>query len=133
MPGVTSDHTLSLMTDGTVLVAVGTKALTLVYEPDGRIWRSVPVLMATRHLPGQATTLLTDGRVLLVAGSAEVLDPASESWSATSGMVERHGCRSATLLGDGRVLVAGGSGPAEMCGVESVASVEVLDPTAAGD
>jgi phosphatidylserine decarboxylase len=34
---------------------------------------------------------------------------------------------------DGRVLVAGGSGPADVCGSESVASAEIFDPAASGD
>lgn len=82
-------------------------------------------------------TLLSTGRVLVVGGrngatvhcSAEVFDPASQTWSATASM--NHGdltaCKrfqhTATLFGDGKVLVAGGSS-----GQGYHKSTEVYDP-----
>ena len=62
-------------------------------------------------------TLLEDGRVLIVGGhesaslklaSAEIYDPASQTWSSAGNMSDKRGkWHSATLLSDGRVLVFG--------------------------
>ena len=62
-------------------------------------------------------TLLEDGRVLIVGGlqtasqkldSAEIYDPASQTWSSAGTMSDKRGQgHTATLLSDGRVLVFG--------------------------
>ncbi|MFP2903847.1 kelch repeat-containing protein, partial [Pyxidicoccus sp. 3LFB2] len=84
-------------------------------------------------------TLLSDGRVLVVGGyamppppatpsyipltSAELYDPATNTWSATGSLAEGRYNHEATRLPDGRVLVTGGrSSP------DPVASAEVYDP-----
>jgi hypothetical protein len=76
-------------------------------------------------------TLLGDGRVLVVGGSAnpdaqtaaELFDPGTERWTATGSMAEARDAYTATLLLDGKVLVAGGySG-------DPLASAEVYDPS----
>jgi hypothetical protein len=61
-----------------------------------------------------SATLLGNGRVLLAGGgnpsaltSAELYDPASNSWRATGSMNAPAGS-AAALMQDGRVLVAGG-------------------------
>lgn len=70
-----------------------------------------------------AATVLRDGRVLVVGGtaaapampgsfgttlaSAEIFDPASGTWAATGGLIDGRYMHTATLLRDGRVLVAG--------------------------
>ena len=67
-------------------------------------------------------TLLADGRVLLVgssgiaahgtddSGTAEIYDPAVDSFSLTAGEIDPpRGAHGATLLADGRVLVFGGA------------------------
>lgn len=74
-------------------------------------------------------TLLLDGRVLVAGGTtdtdvsstAEVFDPASETWSGAGEMSEPRYNHAATLLGDGRVLVVGGVGSA---------TAEIYDPKA---
>jgi N-acetylneuraminic acid mutarotase len=75
---------------------------------------------------GHMATLLLDGRVLVAGGgvgtSAELYDPASETWSATGSMVEVRGGATITLLRDGRVLVAGGQS-------FGVGTAELYDPT----
>ena len=61
-------------------------------------------------------TLLGDGRVLVVGGSAnpdaqtaaELFDPGTERWIATGSLATAGESHTATLLVDGRVLVAGG-------------------------
>jgi large repetitive protein len=70
---------------------------------------------------GHTATLLPNGKVLLVGGSpswpptaavatsAELYDPATNTFSATGSMAfARRGGHAATLLSDGRVLVTGG-------------------------
>ena len=62
-------------------------------------------------------TLLGDGKILVVGGdgdsailsSAELYDPATNSWSAAGFMNAPRQLATATLLGDGKVLVTGGS------------------------
>ncbi|MFP2934237.1 kelch repeat-containing protein, partial [Pyxidicoccus sp. 3LG] len=81
-------------------------------------------LTATRS--AHTATLLADGRVLVVGGmrrlgtfpiptsepvaSAELYDPTTDTWSATSPLAEARYSHTATLLADGRVLVVGGQG-----------------------
>jgi hypothetical protein len=63
-----------------------------------------------------SATLLTNGTVLLAGGenlghavgTAELLDPASGSLTATGGLLTERNGHTATLLLDGRVLVTGG-------------------------
>jgi len=78
--------------------------------------------MATPRILHTAT-LLNDGRVLVAGGigepkkkgdqgkvlsSAELYDPATNTWTATGDMSMPRGYHTATLLADGRVLIAGG-------------------------
>jgi hypothetical protein len=66
--------------------------------------------------------LLDDGRVLLAGGSgggaplasAELYDPRTKSWSATTNMNEGRFYHTATRLEDGKVLVAGPAADAEL-------------------
>jgi CSLREA domain-containing protein len=84
----------------------------------------------------QATaTLLADGRVLIVGGlltvggsdtilsSAEIYDPATNSFTATGSMASARYDHTATLLVNGKVLIAG-SGPNSL----APASAELFDP-----
>ncbi|MDO8485346.1 MAG: kelch repeat-containing protein, partial [Candidatus Limnocylindrales bacterium] len=81
-------------------------------------------------------TLLSDGKVLVAGGvindrfdgwvsaSAELYDPGSGSWTATTDMIEARWSHTATLLPDGRVLVTG----SYINSGESRASAELYDP-----
>jgi hypothetical protein len=87
-------------------------------------------------------TLLTNGKVLIAGGfalgsgwpvwaSAELYDPLSGSFSASSSMTTPRHDHSATLLPDGRILIAGGESqadPAYGSGKFAVASAELYDP-----
>ena len=63
------------------------------------------------------TTLLRDGRVLVVGGTShtgnldttEMYDPATGVWSPAGMMSKARAQHTATLLADGRVLVVGGN------------------------
>ena len=69
---------------------------------------------------GQTATLLTNGMVLIAGGmgnsngqptaSAELYNPATRQWTATSPMSTPRDSHTATLLPDGKVLVTGGDG-----------------------
>lgn len=87
-------------------------------------------------------TLLDDGRVLVTGGyqdadsrpatSAEIYDPATATWTFTSGpmRVARAG-HTATLLADHRVLVVGGTDQRHAGGDGAcLAEVEIYDPVA---
>ena len=73
-------------------------------------------------------TLLRDGRVLIVgglstgAGTAELFDPATRSFSRTGSPLGPRASHTATLLPDGRVLIAGGYNG------RFLASTEIYDP-----
>ena len=66
---------------------------------------------------GATSTLLADGRALVVGGfnettgvantSAEIYDPATGQWSLTGSLAFGRGGHTATLLKNGRVLIAG--------------------------
>ena len=77
----------------------------------------------------QTGTRLQDGRVLLVGGNnspfAQLFDPASNTFSATGGLLNGRGVFggsirtfTSTLLGDGRVLVVGGCDGTLTCEAE---------------
>ena len=62
-------------------------------------------------------TLLKDGRVLAVGGdnsgaqaTAELYNPATNTWTRTGSMTYAREEHTATLLADGKVLIAGGDG-----------------------
>ena len=69
---------------------------------------------------GHTATLLPDGKVLVAGGiannsdplnfldSAELYDPALNTWSSAGGLNSGHYSQTATLLPNGKVLVAGG-------------------------
>jgi hypothetical protein len=73
-------------------------------------------------------TRLPDGRVLATGGfnrSAEVYDPATDSWSQTGNALNTHRAATAILLANGQVLVAGAGGPEWNSGISS----ELYDPS----
>jgi N-acetylneuraminic acid mutarotase len=86
---------------------------------------------------GHSATLLTNGQVLVVGGddggssggftNAEIYNPATGIWTATSGMHTRRSSHSATLLSNGKVLVAGGVN-ANLT-INYLSSAEIYDPT----
>ncbi len=94
----------------------------------------VAPMSTARH--GHAAALLPGGRVLVVGGfpdkdsnaaltSAEIYDPASDTWTTIEGTGAARAWATATPLPDGRVLLVGGTD-----GKNSLDSVESFDPFA---
>lgn len=80
----------------------------------------------------QTTTLLPDGRILIVGGfqdentrqaSAEVFDPATRTFTAVASVSAPRAGHTATLLPNGKVLVAGGDSNST-----TLTSAELFDP-----
>jgi hypothetical protein len=136
------NHTATLLSDGTVLVAGGGDirlAVAELYDPATGTFRPTGALAVPR-LWHKATSL-RDGRVLVVGGagyvpvgtlalpplaSAEVYDAASGTFSETGSMAAaRKLGHTATALPDGRVLIAGGVSDSL---ASTATSAEVYDP-----
>ena len=143
-PGLGDSATL--LADGRVLVAGGANGTSAqLYDPGTGTWTRTGSMGTPRR--NHTATLLPDGTVLVTGGeyqptqadmiaqllgdatprltSAEIYDPASGTWTATSSMLtSRNSNDTATLLPDGTVLVAGGN---DHDG-GTVASAELYDP-----
>jgi Serine/threonine protein kinase len=129
-----SQATVTELTDGRILVAGGwTKyasggwtatATAEIYNRSTATWTMAQSMSTPRALA--TATRLADGRVLVaggssvylsgrarvgrehVASSAELYDPASDSWQFAGSMSVPRSAQSAALLPNGSVLVAGG-------------------------
>lgn len=124
-----SNYTATLLTNGKVLVSggddLGTSAIPVshasaeLYDPATNSWSAAASMSTARS--SHTATLLADGRVLVTGGlthalngsgsqtstplaSAEIYDPATDSWSATGSMGTTRYAHSSVRLGDGRVL-----------------------------
>jgi hypothetical protein len=92
-----------------------------IYDAAGGVWVGAASMMRARAR--HSATRLSDGRVLVAGGfephpttstavlssSAEVYNPATNTWTATPLMPVARGFHTATLLLDGRVLLVGGT------------------------
>src|SRR3990172_7090340 len=120
-------HTATLLNNGMVLVAggfggpvVGAPVLLTsaeLYDPATNTWSSAGSLAHARC--GHTATLLNNGMVLVVGGSgsnnsfsllasAELYNPATNTWSPAGSLATARYYHTATLLNNGMVLVAGG-------------------------
>jgi len=137
-------HTATLLLDGEVLVAGGATtfhgdagfvtAKAEIFDPGTNSWRPAAPMSKPRYV--HAATLLIDGRVLVAGGwyatsnsdpshnTAEIYDPATNTWAATGSMTGARADYSLVRLADGRVLAAGGVDPAYTV----QASSEIYDP-----
>ena len=132
------DHTATLLRDGRVLRTGGTPSTNYrsaeIFDPATEDWTLATSMAISRSL--HTATLLADGRVLVVGGyyrvgstsyyisTAEVYDPASNTWSGSGTLTHERARHTATLQPDGRVLVAGG-----VNNVAYISNSEVFDPS----
>jgi len=130
-------HTATLLPSGKVLVAGGTfddRASAEIYDPETGTWS--PAANMTEPRSFHTATLLPVGKVLVAGGTgprgdangflatAELYDPATNTWTSTGNMTTIFGgFHRAALLFDGRVLLAGGYG---IPGAQ--ASADLYDP-----
>jgi hypothetical protein len=132
----------ALLPDGKVLIAGGetdgsrTLSSAALYDPAANSWTAVAPMASARS--GATATLLPNGKVLVAGGeleapaavyptylrTAELFDPATNTWSSAASMATERAGASATLLSDGRVLVAGGT----VDPYDSTASAEIYTP-----
>lgn len=144
--GERRNHTATLLPDGRVLVAggfVGQLSFALntveIFDPAANTWSSAANMNISRG--AHTATLLSNGRVLVAGGlgatgggagagsaalnSAELYDPAANTWTAVGNLALGRQQHTATLLASG-VLVAGGAVSAG----SATTSVELFDPLA---
>ena len=146
-PNLRDVHRATLLENGTVLITGGrtqdSTALTfvthtdvLIYNPASPRFTTVGPLSVPRN--GHSTTLLPDGRVLILGGadqqggfgdphdthaSAEIYDPTTERFSPAGSLLVARQNHAATLLPDGTVAVAGGPNSEG-----TTRTVEIFDP-----
>lgn len=113
-------HTLTLLNDGSVLLAGGQSSGTrhpngFRYFPVTGRWRNAGIFAVARS--NHVAALLPDGRVLIAGGtsagavylrSAAIYDPATNAWTEVAPMATAREDATATTLPNGKVLVAGG-------------------------
>ena len=116
----------TLLTDGRVLVIGGAQSYSgralptaELFDPITNAWVATTAPTTTR--PERSATTLVDGRVLVVGGvgptgypsarsTAELYDPATDTWSPTAELAVGRFGQAAVPLADGSVLVVGGHG-----------------------
>ena len=133
--------TATLLLNGKVLLAGGfdchivTKRSTVLYDPAANTWSQAGALITGRAY--HTATLLPNGKVLVTGGesqpdevfvavllaSAELYDPATDTWASVPSMSVTRKNHTATLLPNGKVLVAGG-----FTGTGPAATAEIYDP-----
>ena len=122
MANYRTQHTATLLPNGTVLVASGQTNNTdltpsaEIFDPGTGLWTVTGSLIAARAL--HTATLLANGTVLVAGGansaldailsSAEIYDPSAGTWRSAASMLVARVSHTATLLPSGKVLVAGG-------------------------
>jgi Bacterial Ig-like domain (group 2)/Galactose oxidase, central domain/IPT/TIG domain len=103
----------------------------------GPVFLQVGNLGTARY--GHTATLLANGMVLIVGGennsgqmlaSAELYDPATDTFSPTGSLNNARTEHTATLLPDGTVLIAGGFYITPQSQYESLSSAEIYNPVA---
>lgn len=138
--------TATLLRSGKVLVAGGSGGIAELasaelYDSATNSWSAAGSMATTRR--SHTATLLPSGKVLVTGGayfgigygvylaSAELYDPATNSWSAAGALATARSYHTATLLPSGKVLVVGGANYNDS-GQFYLASAELYDPATNG-
>ena len=136
---VGNGHAATLLPNGKVLVSGGRifqnghplfLAAASLYDPASGTWTATGSLITARSI--HTSTLLPNGKVLVIGGSSnsgtpaneELYDPASGTWTATGSLAAARRGHSATLLLNGMVLVASGLNGNDI----PIATAELYDP-----
>ena len=139
--GERNSHAALLLPGGKVLVSGGFGANSLalataeLYDPVTASWTTAANMLTARSSP--AATVLSSGKVLVSGGqnrlvqptsiaSAELYDPATNTWAAAGTLATARSVHTATLLPNGKVLVAGGLNTA--ASASNIRIAELYDP-----
>ncbi|MEU1284468.1 kelch repeat-containing protein [Kitasatospora sp. NPDC005856] len=141
-------HTVTRLDDGRVLIAGGTSGASPLspglagaelYDPADGSWKTAADMREARW--GHSAVLLADKRVLVAGGvavrsgdsvkalrSAEIYDPATDTWTDAGPMTDARTGHSAVLFKGGQVLVCGGTAPISGHDDASLAFCELYNP-----
>jgi hypothetical protein len=138
-------HTATLQNNGQVLIVGGVTPYSFsatasaeLYDPARGTFSPTGNMTAPRAT--HTATLLPDGRVLIAGGSsslgedvpvlttAEIYDPSTGTFTATSDMLHGHECGQAHVLNNGKVLLSGGS-PFPHNNQVPIPDAQLYDPT----
>ncbi len=126
MTAMREGQAAALLNNGQVLITggdlpgTGSLSSAEVYDPTSNTFAALTSTMTVPRI-SHAMNLLNGGKVLITGGatdasgsstplsSAEVYDPASQTFTATSSMTSVRDHQTTSLLNDGTVLVAGGT------------------------
>ena len=135
-----ASHTITLLADGRAFIAGGFAGndreafpfrTTELFDPATNRFTKGPAMSQGRS--GHSSTLLPDGRVLIVGGwtdaagtfgSAEIVDPGGQRDAEVLSSLARRAGHTATKLRDGRVLIVGGVDRGNL----ELSSTELFDP-----
>lgn len=131
-----TNHTATLLNDGTVLIAGGEDgsgilATAEIFDPVSGTSQPTKGSMTTAR-ENHTALLLNDGRVLIVGGqnttgvlaSAEAYDPKTGTFASVGSLSQARQFHTATLLNDSTVVVTGG----ESSSGQDLTSIERFDP-----
>lgn len=142
MRSMRSNYAATRLRDGRILVEGGIStnhtaptASAEMYDPATGRWTPAGSMSTPRQF--QTATLLPTGQVLVTGGcsdysctsvlaSADLYDPETNRWTATTSMGSPRTYHTATLLPNGTVLIAGGCADSHC--QPSLASAEIYDP-----
>lgn len=146
MATVRGNPTITLLANGMALVAGGDDRQTAfasaeLFDPTTMTWSRAGTMAFPRT--SHTATLLDSGKVLVVGGyagyarglpalaTAELYDPAANTWTGAGTLATGRYNHAAVLLRDGKVLVTGGRSDASGtagAAFQGVASAEIYDP-----
>lgn len=140
-PVAREDHVAVKLGDGKVFIAGGRNESTVldtayIYDPIGDAWTAAATMPAA--VAYGRGVVLSDGRVLVVGGSADLASPSStvyaydptvDAWSTLAPMTKARCHHSVLTLLSGMVLVTGGQSTVGSVSSSGFSDLELYDPT----